>query len=51
MSVDDVEVRLRHMLDFARDFNILWQTVTKDLPPLVAALEKIVPPEPPKQET
>lgn len=119
MSVDDAEVRLRHMLDFAReavsltqgklrgdldtdrllslalvqlvtmigeaanhvpkeiqaqhseiawpvivgtrnrlihgydiiDYNVLWQTVTEDLPPLVAALEKIVPPAPPEQET
>jgi uncharacterized protein with HEPN domain len=31
------------------DFDVLWRTVTEDLPPLVAALEKIVPPEPPKQ--
>ena len=111
MSVDDAEVRLRHMLDYAReavalargksrsdldadrvlnlalvqlvtmigeaanrvsrdkqaryseipwplivstrnrlihgydivDFDILWQTVTEDLPPLIIALEKIVP--------
>lgn len=24
------------------DFDVLWQTITEDLPPLVAALEKII---------
>lgn len=27
------------------DLDILWKTVTEDLPPLIAELEKIVPPE------
>ena len=27
------------------DFDILWQIVVQDLPPLIAELEKIVPPE------
>ena len=27
------------------DFDILWQIVIQDLPPLIAELEKIVPPE------
>ncbi|MBI1929331.1 DUF86 domain-containing protein [Candidatus Poribacteria bacterium] len=27
------------------DFDILWQIVTQDLPPLIAALEKIIPSE------
>jgi uncharacterized protein with HEPN domain len=35
--------RLIHGYDFL-DLDILWQTVTEDLPELVAALEKIVPP-------
>ena len=42
--------RLIHGYDII-EFNVLWQIVTEDLPPLVAALEKIVPPEPPTQET
>jgi len=36
--------RLIHGYD-AIDFDILWQILTQDLPPLIAALEKIVPPE------
>ena len=36
--------RLIHGYD-AVDFDILWQIVTQDLPPLVAVLEKITPPE------
>ena len=36
--------RLIHGYD-AVDFDILWQIVTQDLPLLIAALEKIVPPE------
>jgi uncharacterized protein with HEPN domain len=119
MSVDDAEVRLRHMLDYAReavsltqgrsradldhdrllnlalvqlvtmvgeaanhvskevqaqyseiawpvivstrnrlihgydiiDLDILWQTITEDLPLLIIALEKIVPPPSSEQET
>lgn len=35
--------RLIHGYD-AVDFDILWQIVTRDLPPLIAALEKILPP-------
>ncbi len=27
------------------DFDILWQTVVEDLPPLIAVLEKVVPPQ------
>lgn len=27
------------------DEDVLWQVVTRDLPPLITALEKIVPPE------
>ncbi len=27
------------------DFDILWQIITKDLPPLIDALEKLIPPE------
>lgn len=34
--------RLIHGYDFL-DFDILWQTVTEDLPPLIAAPEEIVP--------
>ena len=43
-------VRLRNRLIHGYDtvdFDILWQIVTKDLPPLIDALEKIVPPEDP----
>jgi uncharacterized protein with HEPN domain len=36
--------RLIHGYD-AVDFDILWQVVSKDLPPLVAALEEIVAPD------
>jgi len=36
--------RLIHGYD-AVDFDILWQILTQDLPLLIAALEKIVPPE------
>lgn len=36
--------RLIHGYD-AVDFDILWQIITQDLPPLVAVLETIVPPE------
>jgi uncharacterized protein with HEPN domain len=39
--------RLIHGYDII-NFNILWETITEDLPPLIAALEKILPPEPPK---
>lgn len=41
-------IGLRHRLIHAYDqvdFDVLWQIVTKDLPPLIDALEKIVPPE------
>lgn len=36
--------RLIHEYD-AVDFDIVWKILTDDLPPLVAALERIVPPE------
>ncbi|HJZ05327.1 MAG TPA: HepT-like ribonuclease domain-containing protein [Patescibacteria group bacterium] len=36
--------RLIHGYD-AIDFDILWQILTQDLPLLIAALGKIVPPE------
>jgi uncharacterized protein with HEPN domain len=39
--------RLIHGYD-AVDFDVLWQIVIRDLPPLVATLERIVPPEPPR---
>jgi uncharacterized protein with HEPN domain len=38
--------RLIHGYD-AVDFDILWQIITHDLPPLIAALEKIIQPERP----
>jgi uncharacterized protein with HEPN domain len=38
--------RLIHGYDTV-DFDILWQIVTQDLPPLIDALENIVPPETP----
>lgn len=38
--------RLIHGYDTV-DFDILWQILTQDLPPLIHALEKIVPPEDP----
>ena len=31
---------------FAIQFDVLWQTVQEDLPPLIAQLEALVPPEP-----
>jgi uncharacterized protein with HEPN domain len=36
--------RLVHGYDFL-DFDILWQTITEDLPDLIVILEKVVPPE------
>jgi uncharacterized protein with HEPN domain len=30
---------------FDVDLDIVWDTVTKDIPPLIVELEKIVPPE------
>lgn len=36
--------RLIHGYDSV-DFDILWQIVTQDLPSLIAALEKIIPPK------
>ena len=32
-------------LDYDINLDILWQTVTEDLSPLISELEKIVPPE------
>ena len=37
--------RLIHGYDMV-DFDIVWQVAIQDLPPLVEALEKIVPPNP-----
>jgi uncharacterized protein with HEPN domain len=39
--------RLIHGYDSV-DFDILWQIVTQDLPPLIAILEEIIPPESPE---
>ena len=36
--------RLIHGYNFV-DYDILWDTVNTDLPPLIAGLEKIIPPE------
>lgn len=36
--------RLIHGYDFV-DYDILWDTVNTDLPPLITGLEKIIPPE------
>ncbi len=41
--------RLIHGYDFL-DFDILWQTITEDLPELIAILEKIVPPVKPDSQ-
>ncbi len=47
MRKDDI-VRLRHMLDAAReargfaDLDIVWSTVTEDLPPLAKELDKVL---------
>jgi uncharacterized protein with HEPN domain len=49
-SIVGMRNRLIHGYDKI-DFDVLWQTITEDLPPLIAALEKIVPPEPPEQDT
>jgi len=46
-SIAGMRNRLIHGYDKI-DFNVLWQTVTEDLPPLIVALEKILPPEPPR---
>ena len=27
------------------DYDVLWEVVARDLPPLIAALENIIPPE------
>jgi uncharacterized protein with HEPN domain len=33
---------------FDIDLNLVWDTVTRDLPPLIAGLEKLDPPRPPR---
>jgi uncharacterized protein with HEPN domain len=38
MPRHDPQVRLQHMLEY----DIIWSTVTEDLPPLIAELEKIL---------
>ena len=40
----DSRNRLIHGYDFV-DYDILWGTIMQDLPPLIDALEKLVPPE------
>jgi uncharacterized protein with HEPN domain len=48
MSRHSPEVRLRHMLDHARealDLDILWDTVSAELPDLIVSLQAILPPE------
>jgi uncharacterized protein with HEPN domain len=40
--------RLIHGYDFV-DYDILWQTVKEDLPPLVAVLEPLVAGLPPQE--
>ena len=49
MPPHDPQVRLRHMLEYGRegirlmrDKSGVWSTVTEDLPPLIAELEKIL---------
>ena len=44
MQIIGLRNRLIHGYD-AVDFDILWQIVTEDLPPLIATLAVIVPPE------
>lgn len=41
----DMRNHLIHVY-FEVDLDILWDTVVKDIPPLVKELEKIVPPLP-----
>ena len=43
-------IAIRHRLvhDYLHvDYDVLWEVVTRDLPPLIAALERIVPPDEP----
>jgi uncharacterized protein with HEPN domain len=49
MPRHDPQARLRHTLEYAREAIVLmrdktriWSTVTEDLPPLIAELEKIL---------
>jgi uncharacterized protein with HEPN domain len=49
MPPHDPQVRLRHMLEYGReaiglmrDKTGVWSTITEDLPPLIAELEKIL---------
>ena len=44
MQIIGLRNRLIHGYD-AVDFDILWQIVTEDLPPLITTLAAIVPPE------
>jgi uncharacterized protein with HEPN domain len=43
VQITNMRNRLIHGYDFV-DYDILWQTVTEDLPALVCELERIVPP-------
>ncbi|HEV7238807.1 MAG TPA: HepT-like ribonuclease domain-containing protein [Thermoanaerobaculia bacterium] len=43
-------IGMRHRLvhDYGNiNYDVVWDTATNDLPPLIAALEKFTPPEPP----
>jgi len=41
-----VGIRHRIVHDYMDvDYDILWEVVTKDIPPLIAALEKLAPPD------
>jgi uncharacterized protein with HEPN domain len=49
MPQHDPQVRLRHMLEYAReaiglmrDKDRVWSTITEDLPPLIVEFEKIL---------
>jgi uncharacterized protein with HEPN domain len=49
MRTRDSRITLRQMRDHEYDnvdFDILWQILNQDLPPLVRELERIVPEEP-----
>ena len=43
-SIVGMRNRIIHVYDLI-DWDVLWDTVVNDLPPLIAELERIVPPE------
>ncbi len=44
--LDIIDMRSRLIdADYDMDLDVVWDTVTKDLPPLIVELEKIIPPE------